>query len=83
MNVYNNLVTQSLNNLATLSMVVTDSQLRMSDAERLRAIDRIYADSHGQLDFLRRFNQQTQGIALQRANVAADKQGLTNLYGIN
>jgi hypothetical protein len=80
--VYNNLVNQSLKNLSDLSMILTDSQLRMSDAERIKGIDRIYVQSHGQLNFLRQFNNQTYQVAVRRANDEGDRQTLKNLYGI-
>jgi hypothetical protein len=83
MDVYNNLISGSLKNLNDLSMIITDSKVRMSDAERIRAIDRIYADSHGQLTFLRQFNNQSYSVALQRSEAAGDRQTLKTLYGIN
>jgi hypothetical protein len=64
-------------------MIITDSQLRMSDAERLAAIDRIYTGSHGQLNFLRSFNDRNYRVAVQRARDAGDQQTIRNLYGIN
>lgn len=82
-NVYNNLVTQSLNNLSELTMVISDSKLRMSDHERLAAIDRMYFTGHDQLTFLRKFNNDAQLVAVQRANIAGDKQTLKSLYGIH
>ena len=83
MNVYNNLISASLKNLSDLSMIITDSQLRMSDAERLAAIDRIFTGGHGQLSFLRSFNDRNYRIAVQRAREANDQQSIRNLYGIN
>jgi hypothetical protein len=80
--VYNNLISLSLKNLDELSMVMSDNQLRMSDAERIQAIDRIYNDGHEQLDFLRRFNRQSYALAVQRARQDNDRQTLKNLYGI-
>lgn len=55
--VYASLLDASLANLEELAMVVTSSQLRMDDEERLRAIDRIFADTSGKLEFLREFNR--------------------------
>lgn len=81
--VYNNLVSASLKNLDDLSMVMSDNKMRMSDAERLAAIDRIYAGGHGQLAFLRSFNDQNYRIAVQRARDAGDQQDLKTLYGIH
>lgn len=82
MDVYNNLVTQSLSNLNELTMVMGDNKLRMSDDERLRAIDRIYTTGHEQLTFLRQFNNHTQSVANQRSINAGDAQTLQKLYGI-
>jgi hypothetical protein len=81
--VYNNLVSTSLKNLDDLAMVITDTRLRMSDAERLAAIDRIYTGSHGQLAFLRNFNDRNYRVAVQRAADAGDQQTIKSLYGIN
>jgi regulator of sigma D len=83
MDVYNHLISISLKNLDDLAMVMADNKMRMSDAERLAAIDRIYTDSHSQLSFLRRFNDQAYRTALQRSRVTNDRQTLKNLYGIN
>lgn len=81
--VYNNLVSGSLQNLSTLTMVMSDNKLRMSDNERLQAIDRVYAAGHDQLTFLRQFNNNTESVAIQRAQQANDQQTLKTLYGIN
>jgi hypothetical protein len=83
LSVYNNLVSASLKNLDELAMVITSSRLRMSDAERLAAIDRVYTTSHGQLSFLRSFNGRNYRVAVQRAQAAGDQQTIKNLYGIN
>ncbi|WP_439696990.1 TerB family tellurite resistance protein [Mucilaginibacter sp. AW1-7] len=80
--IYNNLVSQSLKNLDDLSMIVTDSKLRMSDGERLAAIDRIYLESRNQLSYLRKFNDQAARITWQRAQGTADKQGVKSMYGL-
>jgi hypothetical protein len=81
--VYNNLVNASLKNIDDLLMVMTDSKLRMSDAERLSLIDRIYKESHNQLSFLRQFNDQASKLAAQRSRIAEDKNGVRSIYGIN
>jgi hypothetical protein len=82
MTIYNNLVSQSLKNLEDLVMVVTDSQLRMNDAERLTAIDRIYLESHNQLSYLRKFNEQATKISRQRTQGTADRQSVKSIYGL-
>jgi len=83
MDVYNNLISNSLNNLSLLTTVITDNKLRMSDNERLQAIDRIYVTGHDQLTFLRQFNNNTGSVAVQRAQLAGDQQTIKNLYGIH
>jgi D-alanyl-D-alanine dipeptidase len=82
MEVYNNLVSASLKNLDDLSMVMSDNKMRMSDAERLSAIDRIYVDSKNELSYLRKFNSEAEKMAEQRSRSMADKQTVNSLYGI-
>ncbi|MGH2622495.1 MAG: TerB family tellurite resistance protein, partial [Sphingobacterium sp.] len=47
--VYGQLFDQSVNNLDNLLTIITASQLRMSDDERLQAIDRIFEDTQDKL----------------------------------
>jgi len=80
--VYANLVERTLKNLDELIMVITSGQLRMNDAERLAAIDRIYADMQDKLLFLRHFNNKTTVLAAQRQKNLQDIEDLLRLYGI-
>jgi len=82
-NVFNQLVRQSDANIDELSSVTTANQLRMSDDDRLRAIDRIYNNSNDQLQFLRYFNRQAVLLSLQRSKDQNDTQTLKRLYGLN
>jgi DNA repair ATPase RecN len=70
--VYGNLLSQSLRNLDELTMVVTADKLRMSDDERLQAVDHIYLQMQDKLLFLRNFNATSNVLALQRAKEAKD-----------
>jgi len=81
--VYDNLFQQSLRNLDELLAVVTAGKTRMSDDERLQAIDRIYADMQDKLMFLRHFNNNTTVLAVQRAKERSDVQTMRKIYGIN
>jgi hypothetical protein len=63
-------------------MVITAGALRMSDAERLAAIDRIDANISGQLDALRKFDNQAAVQAAQRKQVVNDQATLRALYGL-
>ncbi len=78
--VYGQLFDQSLNNLDALMNVVTSSKLRMSDDERLQAIDRIFADVQDKLVFLRSFNKEANILNLQRNQERAEMTQLNTLY---
>ena len=65
--VYGNLFNQSLANLDALLEIITDSRLRMSDAERLKAIDGIYSDTKDKYLFLAHFNAGLGWLSGQRA----------------
>ena len=64
--VYANLFQQSLKGLDDLVMVITAGSLRMSDQERLEAIDRIYSRVTEQFSFLKEFNNNTALLSVQR-----------------
>jgi DNA repair ATPase RecN len=78
--VYGNLLGQSLRNLDELLTVITANKLRMSDDERLEAIDTIYADMEDKLLFLRSFNSSSNVLALQREKEANDVHTGQGLY---
>ena len=80
--VYSNLFQQSLKNLDELIMVITASNLRMSDDERLQAIDRIFDDVEDKLTFLRSFNNSTKVLAIQRMQEQSEVDLLRNLHDI-
>lgn len=81
--VYSNLFDQSLKNIDALLTIVTANKLRMSDDERLEAIDNLYHDMQDKLSFLRHFNNNTTVLALQRAKEKNDVNTIQNIYGIN
>lgn len=70
--VYGNLLNQSLRNLNELTIVITADKLRMSDDERLKAVDDIYEQMQDKLLFLRNFNTTSNVLALQRAREKND-----------
>jgi hypothetical protein len=80
--VYQNLVDRSLKNLDELLMIITSGQLRMNDAERLNAIDRIYTDMQDKVQFLRYFNDKTTLVILQKKKGLKDVDDLSRLFGI-
>ncbi|WP_026898842.1 hypothetical protein [Daejeonella oryzae] len=81
--VYKQLFNQSLNNLDELATVITSSKLRMSDDERLQAIDRIFAESQDKLQFLRDFNKQAGILILQRTKEEVDLKVTKEYYDLN
>jgi len=81
-NVYVTLLQQSLQNLSRLTDILMAGKLRMSDAERLKAIDKIYADSSDQYAFLQSFDRQGVVLSLQRSKDLNDTQTLKQLYGL-
>lgn len=81
--VYNNLFKESLRNLDELAGVITAGKMRMSDDERLQAIDHIYSDMQDKLQFLRYFNNNTTVLAVQRAKEKNDAETLRKIYGLN
>ena len=79
--VYNNLFNESVKNLDELFMVVTAGQLRMSDDERMRAIDRIYDRIEDQFAFLEDFNSSTGYLSLQRKAEQTEINMSKKIYG--
>ena len=80
--VYANLFSESLKNLDALLTIITAHRLRMSDAERLKAIDHIYTEMQDKLLFLRHFNRETTLLALQRVRERKDVEVAQRIYGI-
>ncbi|WP_316795339.1 TerB family tellurite resistance protein [Pedobacter agri] len=80
-NVYSSLFDASLQNLEDLAMVITSSKLRMSDEERLRAIDRIFLDTADKLEFLRGFNRQAVVLFKQKQKEKRELVQLKMYYG--
>lgn len=80
--VYSNLFKQSLNDVDELMIIITDSKLRMSDNERLEAIDGIYANIQDKVLFMRNFNNNTTILAVQRAREKNEAVTLQKIYGI-
>lgn len=80
--VYSNLFEQTLKNLDELTLVITAGKLRMSDDERLQAIDRIYGSMVDQYAFLEDFNSHTALLSIQRKSEQATIQFSKKLNGV-
>jgi len=81
--VYGKLFDESLKNLDALLTIITADKLRMSDDERLIAIDGIYDEMQNKLSFLRYFNNNTTVLAVQRAKEKNDVNAVRSTYGID
>lgn len=80
-NVYANLLKECLKMLDELAMVVTAGKLRMSDDERLQAIDKIYDEVMEQYTFLNEFNNGTAILSLQREKDKMDIDLMRKVHG--
>ena len=81
-NVYANLLKESLKMLDELAMVVTAGKLRMSDDERLQAIDRINDEVIEQYTFLNEFNNGTAILSFQREKEKMDIDLMRKVHGL-
>jgi len=81
--VYTSLLDRSLQGLDELLMVITANQLRMSDEERLAAIDKIFAGMEDKLSFLRSFNRGNTVLAMQRGKESNDTRISQQIYGVH
>ncbi|RTL60102.1 MAG: TerB family tellurite resistance protein [Sphingobacteriales bacterium] len=81
--VYRNLFNESVKSLDELIMVITSGKLRMSDDERLQAIDKIYLAVEDQFSFLKDFTNSTTMFSLQRKSEQAQIEMSRKLNGIN
>ena len=80
--VYSNILNQSTQQLGDLATLTTSGELRMSDDERLHAIDAIWKQARDQQNFIFHFTRQTQILALQRARERQDISNMNQLYFI-
>lgn len=78
--VFTSLLNQSVDNLTNLTNILTANTLRMSDAERLQAIDHLYADTQHKLVFLRHFGSELQLMQVQRQKEQNDANTLNHLF---
>lgn len=80
--VYKNLLEQSLKSLDELTLVITAGKLRMTDDERLQAIDQIYSSIEDQHSFLKDFNSNTALLSLQRKSEQAQIKTSRSISGL-
>jgi len=77
---YRTLYKRSLQSLDELTMVITDGELRMSDAQRLSSIDRVYSDISSQLWAVRRLRWEASLQMAQRQHEKYELNLLRTMY---
>ena len=82
-NVYLTLFNESVKNLDALFTIITANTLRMSDDERIKAIDEIFSSMQDKLIFLRQFNNNATVLSIQRAREKKDITTVQKIYGLN
>ena len=80
--VYDNLFNESVKKLDDLITVITAGKLRMSDDERLNAIDNIWGEVQNEYSFLKDFNNSTALLSLQRQKDEQDVDVSKKLFNI-
>jgi hypothetical protein len=81
--VYSHLFNESVNSLNDLIVVITAGKLRMSDDERLKAIDDIWNEVQEQYAFLRDFNSSTAVLSQARQKEREEVDVTRKLFGIH
>lgn len=64
--VFHSLLNECVKTAEELLMIVTEGQLEMKDDERLKRIDRLYADMQGHYSFFQSFSQNVRLLSFQR-----------------
>jgi len=80
--VYAGIIDESIKSLDQLLDIITSFSVQMSDAERLKMINRCAEDIDQQISDLHRFNNQTIQVSLQRAKDQEDINMIRQLYGL-
>lgn len=80
--VYANLFDHSIKNIDDLAMLITAGKLRMSDDERLQAIDKLYEEVVDQYSFLNEFNNSAAILAVQREKDQMEIDLMRKVHGL-
>jgi hypothetical protein len=70
--VFNTLLSDCAKNLDELFSLITNGNLQMKNDERIKAIDKIYADMQDKQVFVRSFINNAAGLSVQRSNEEND-----------
>ena len=77
------LLQRSLQVVNELTMISTDNELRMNDAQRMQALGRIDTEVKGELSFMERFDQELAIEAARRGQESNDINTLKSIYGLS
>ena len=80
---YSRLLGQSINDLGTLTNILTDGRLRADDGERLHQIDGLYSSMQTSWRSLQTVNSQAALLSLHRSADEQEIQQLLRLYELN
>lgn len=81
--VYRGMFRGSLRNLDELTLILTAGELRMSDFDRLEAIDRLHSEMVGILVEVRQVNASVNTLFRQRKRMDNERKAMESLNGIN
>jgi hypothetical protein len=79
--VYSNLLEECSKSMDELEMVVTSNKVEMSDDERIKVIDKVYAGYQDKFSFIMYFNNSTMGLCRARMQAVGDIGAVKGLYG--
>ncbi|WP_162903236.1 hypothetical protein [Taibaiella koreensis] len=68
--------------ITDLEMVTTPGKLEMKDDERIRRIDKLFADSQSQYGFIKSYSASLSGMTMQKRSGLRSLSQLNNYYGI-
>lgn len=80
--VYHGILTESLNNIDQISLIVKSFTTKMSDAQRLELINNAADQVDINYSDLKRFNQQNMVLSLQRSKSKQEADQVKKLYGL-
>jgi hypothetical protein len=80
--VFNRVMSECESDLDRLMVVITNTELEMSDDERIKEIDRLYSSTMGRQSFVQSFSNDIKGLVVQRLNEAAEVKKSKLLNGI-
>jgi hypothetical protein len=80
--VFTRLNTDCLNTLQSLQDVTTTGKLQMKDDERIKRIDKLYAETQSQYDFAQSYGNSIKVMAMQKTKESNDIKAISTFYGI-